>query len=728
MATLNIGGQRVKVDDAFLSMPPDQQQAAVEEIAASLGGGQSSYDQQAVSAGAPVEGMPQPFAGGPTPGAPREPGRPDLMGSIATTLAGINTVPVVGPALQMTSDAIMGGGSALMGGDYGETVRGLQDRRAELARNNPIANLAGSVGANLAAGGIVGAPRAVAAGLSPAAMTLAGGQTVGSTALGLTGSTAAKAGSGLASTVGLLTADEMLRGEKPTDALRSSLLPGAIAGAIPVAGEGIKRASGALYNGVLKPIQTAFNRENEAIGRIGKAIEQGKSNPMAPAMSQADEMVAREAGIPVINADRGGAPLRTLARTAANTSPEASAALNSTVSNRFETQAPRAVSFVKKLMGGATDDLALQDSLRLAARKANKPAYDAAYNSPQARAIWTPEIRNLMQAKPFQAAINAAEDTAANSAAVSGGKAVRNPFVFKADGTIDLRTMPDGSRALPNLEFWDIVQRNLRNTAEVADRSGDKLLASQTRAMRDQLVNQLDNAVPQFNKARSGAAAFFGAEDAIDAGKKFATQPKTIPEATRAFNQMAQAEKEAFAIGYSSELIDTIKSSRDRVNVINQVFGSPARREMNALALGPQKARELEAYVRVEGIVQSLKDAVGGNSTTAQQLIASGALGTTGGYFASGGDIPTALTAGAIVGLGRRGMQVMGKRVDEQVMARIGEMLTSSDPKMLERAIQNASLSAEHRLALEAIQTGLEAAAKGAVFGTAASAPQIMAN
>ena len=33
MATLNIGGKRVKVDDAFLSMSPEQQQATVDEIA-----------------------------------------------------------------------------------------------------------------------------------------------------------------------------------------------------------------------------------------------------------------------------------------------------------------------------------------------------------------------------------------------------------------------------------------------------------------------------------------------------------------------------------------------------------------------------------------------------------------------------------------------------------------------------------------------------------------------
>jgi hypothetical protein len=36
MATLNIGGKRVKVDDSFLSLSPEQQQATVDEIASSL--------------------------------------------------------------------------------------------------------------------------------------------------------------------------------------------------------------------------------------------------------------------------------------------------------------------------------------------------------------------------------------------------------------------------------------------------------------------------------------------------------------------------------------------------------------------------------------------------------------------------------------------------------------------------------------------------------------------
>jgi hypothetical protein len=51
MATLNIGGKRVTVDDSFLTMTPEQQAATVEEIAGSLGGGAQ-----------PAQAQPQPAA------------------------------------------------------------------------------------------------------------------------------------------------------------------------------------------------------------------------------------------------------------------------------------------------------------------------------------------------------------------------------------------------------------------------------------------------------------------------------------------------------------------------------------------------------------------------------------------------------------------------------------------------------------------------------------------
>lgn len=146
--------------------------------------------------------------------------RPDLMGSISTTLAGgVNGIPVIGPMAQNLTDAVVGTGMQLTGNGTMEEYRiNARDRRNELASTNPIANIAGNIGGGVAAAGV--------GGLSA----------TGANALGMSGSTLQQMGNGFASTVGLTAADNMVRGQRPTDALANSLVPGAVAGAIPGVG------------------------------------------------------------------------------------------------------------------------------------------------------------------------------------------------------------------------------------------------------------------------------------------------------------------------------------------------------------------------------------------------------------------------------------------------------------------------------------------------------------
>lgn len=706
MATLNIGGQRVKVDDAFLSMSPEQQSAAVEEIAKSISTTQPAGVTDRSLSDETAARQKEFFT-------PRVAAAPNnIMTSTAATLNGIvNGIPIVGPAAQNISDAVMGTGAQLTGGDYGQTVRGLQRRREELAAGAPIASTAGN---------IVGAVGSVAGLSLPAA---------GAEALGVTSSATAplanllgRTGNSFLSTLGLGTADSLVRGRTGMDAINENLDSASIAGIIPGLGEAAKAGGRAVYNGAIRPIQTAFNRENEVAKRIGGAIQQDVAQ--GARLGSAEEAAVKSVGAPVLNADRFGTAVRTLARTAANVSPEAAGILKRTTEERFAGQAPRAVGFVQNLMNGATDDLALQEALTVGAKKANGPAYKAAYSSPQARAIWTPEIRNLMQAGPFKAAINAAEETSTNAAAVSGGKAVRNPFVFRPDGTATLRQMPDGSRALPNLEFWDIVQRNLRRQSDQAFKSGDNLLGGQIKSMRDQLLNTLDGTVPEFKAARSGAASFFGADDALEAGKKAVTSTLPDNEIAAAAAKFKPAEKDAAAVGYASGLIARIDKAQYRANVIERVFGSTSKRNRVEVFLGPQKARELEAFVRGEQALHMLKDAVTGNSTTAQQLIAAGVIGGAGGYWQSGGNWQGAMSGATLAALGSRAAAVLGKRVDAQVMKQIADALASQDPKAVQRAIMNASMSQQHIDALAAITKGLELAARGTATGASSAQRQ----
>lgn len=603
--------------------------------------------------------------------------------------SGVDALPIVGPS-------VLGGLERLKGMVQGRPYEDVAKTDQTQTEANPIASTVGTVTGTVAPFLIGGEIPAIAkilgmdASVPLLTRTLAGG---------------------LSNAV-ITGADSLARGSSPLDALESGGIGGAVGALVPGAGELLGRATSAVGKRAA-PIIDAIRNPDVAAQKMvsGAAANDIRSGS---AMTPADEANAALNNQPIVNVDRFGQGVRGLARTAANSNPTADQALKSLTQDRFLTQGSRATDFIRRITGGATDDLALQDSIQTAARASNRAAYDKAYAAPRAQVVWTPEIKQLFQSPDFIDAIKGAERTAANDAATSGQKAVKGPFVFDSNGNISIRTLPDGSSAVPSLQFWDIVQRNLRTGSEKAYRSGDNLLGSQLSSMRTQLLTNLDQAVPAFAAARKGAASAFGAEDALDAGRKFVTQPMGLPEAQRAHAKFTPAERKAFSVGFASSILDKIGAARDRVNVINQVFGSPAARAQVELALGKPAAAQLEHFTRVEDIMQMTKDAVQGNSSTAKQLAAMGVLGGLGGGFLGGWDYTHMATGAGLMMAGRIGLRALGKSSDQKVMQKVADILASNDPKMINRTILNATLSPSHSMALKAIQRGLQAITKAA--------------
>lgn len=628
-----------------------------------------------------------------------------LVDSTVATLSGlVNGIPVIGPLAQNTTDMIGGGIAQLAGGDYGDYVRGQQDVRERASQSAPLASIAGNVGGAIGSFGGLG--------------SLAGG----AEALGLTSSYGGLRGlvdqsvKALGSTQLLSTVDNMVRGDSPMEATENAMGNSLLSGAVPAA-SAATRALGRGVKRVAQPLINASNPENAAARALANNIAKDRS--VGGGLGSAEEAALSRAGAPVMNIDRFGEGIRRLGRASANSSSEAGAILRDRAQTRFQDQTGRAQTFLTDLMKGATDDLALQDAIREAAKKSNQANYSKAYNSPEARAIWSPEIAELMQSGTFRSAVTAAESRGADRAAIAGFKAVKNPFEFMENGSVGLKVNPDGSRALPSLQFWDQVKRNLDGMIGAAKRQGDNTVVADLTGLKNKLVNSLDNSVPEYKTARGVAASFFGADDAVDAGRKAAVSTRKNPEIERAVKDMTKEEREAFSVGYTSEIIDMLKERGSRQNVINAMFDRPAAMERLKIALGPQRASEFEAYVRGEQIIDMTRVALSGNSTTAQQLMdlgIAGAAGGAAGYFTSGGSLTQAGMTAALFTAGRKGLSALGKKTDEKVMRKIAEMLSSQDQAVIEKALKDASLSKSAMDALKAIQNGLDIAARGAAM------------
>jgi hypothetical protein len=620
----------------------------------------------------------------------------DRNGQFGAFVTGGIDLPIVGPALKSATAA---GASALVSPfsdqSFGETYDDMRGQQEQAMEDHPYAALAGQLA------GTTGA-------LAPVAATRMGGRLLGVTGENLLGRMAASGGTNAA----ISAADTAVRGGDRYDAIEGGTIGGVVGGLIPGLGAGINAAGRYLGGKTGAVVNTFSNPAKEASRRVGIAMDRDAAANPSAMMNATDEATARASNIPLMNVDRGGETIRALARSVANQSPEARATMDNMASDRFAGQGSRAVDFIKRLTGGNVDDLGFQQAVRETARHVNKPAYERAFSNPAAQQMFSPELQELMQSPAMQRAASGATTRSANRGAVEGFKAVDNPFHRAADGTLKLRRTADGRLVAPTLRFWDQVKRNLDSEIGKAQRAGDNTYSADLMGLKNKLVSSLDEAVPDYKTARQGAASFFQADDAIGAGRKFANSPRSIPEAKRAYAKFSKTEKDGFATGYASELIDRIKAAGDRTNVINSTFKSPAAREQMEMVFGPQKMKDIEAYVRAEDIADRLRGALG-NSTTVRQLVELG-IGGTGGYLTTG-DWKGAAAGAALA----RGGRMLSNRAESNVMQQMASILTKDNPGAIRYAVELAKRNPKYMQALERLGDMLAIPARaGAMVGS----------
>lgn len=547
----------------------------------------------------------------------------------------------IGAAMDVPVSALIGG---KFGEEYEKNLKARRERSKTVQEANPGSFLTGEIG------GAVALP----VGKVLQAATLPG--RIGRSA-------AVGAGYGAASGVGA-GEDVQDRATRGVTGAGVGLLAGAAAPPV-LAGVGAAVSGiGALARPVTTAIRGIRDPEAEAARRVTSAISRD-ANSASSGLTPGEFVTAKAEGTPVSVMDLGGATTRSVARSAANTSPEGRAALDRTINDRFEGQSERVTGWLNDNFNFPNAQ-ALDEAIGNAARTVNRNLYAKAYRDGLG-GVWDNELSAVSQAPLVQDAVKAAIKQVENRTA--SGRAGR---ILSQDGK-------------PTLEFWDLVKKQIDQEINVAKRAGRREDVMEMNDIKSLIVKKLDAAVPSYADARAGASGFFGAENALEAGQKFVTQNFENRATRQALAKMTPEERELFQAGFVSRFIETLEKTGDRRNVLNQITQSKAAREKLELAIGKNKADEMEAMLRVEGIMDLARGAVQGNSNTARQLVELGLAG--GAYGVSGGDITnlntSALMNAALVYGAARGKGV----IDQRVSRKVAEMLASSNPTVLRKGI-----------------------------------------
>lgn len=595
-----------------------------------------------------------------------------------------------------TFDELVGGiggiASLATGGEFGKGY----DQAAGIARENldayrgrhPVVSAVGEVGGALATLPVSG-PLNIVRGPAAVSRMAPIGAKVGNAFArgGASAVNAAATGAAYGAAYGAGSADGGL-----SDRLKGAADSAMVGGALGVGGNAAlgagKWVAQAAFGRPLQALRSATRSGAEADRQVTAAIrDDAAMRGESPQQAVSAIGAAQRQGVPMTALDVGEST-RDLGRAAANISPQGRDMLTQSVNRRLETQSDRVIETITRFAPGVNAPQTRQ-MLEDAARNANRQAYSRAYMD-GSRGIWNQQIEGLTVSPDIQAAIRDATRIGANEAARRGQRPPRNPFRTNADGTIN--PIPD---VQPTLEFWDHVKRSLDGQIGIQQRAGNREYASQLTGLKNQLVGILDGSVPSYRAARQGAAAFFGADNALDAGAAFVRRTGDNEGAREAIARMTPAERRLFGEGYATAMIEDVRNIPDRYTVINKIFQSPAARERFEIALGPQATNAMEANLRLESVLDLGRLAVTGNSITArQQLAAQAMIGGTAGAIINGDPLdPRNLIYMALsVGIGR-GAQNLMSRADQQMARRVAEMLASDDPQVVQDALRRVSQS-----------------------------------
>lgn len=740
MAMLNIQGTRVKVDDSFLQLSPEDQAKTVDEIAGHLGikpGAQKEPINASSQTPAPAVDRMQQLstalinadkAGDADAakvlaneiirlrgGAQTEPEQPEgpQSQSLRSQLSEITQHPAralyeqeplwqkpLSAANDIADLAVNGitmgfgnkAAAALRSGITGEPY----DKSFELMKGQTEAarDRSGYAGTAAEFGGAVATPMALAG----KGVTLAG--RFGTA--GMEGAKGLLARAGLSGVEGAAYGGTSAAGNDG-DIGYGMLTGGALGAAVPVATS--------VAGSVLKPIADAVGARINPEGFASQKVAERLSNSMTP--QQAANRMAANPGTNL--ADVGGKSTRDLLRTATNIPGAAKDRVNAQLTLRQFGQGDRLKSAVADTFADPDGYLAAKDAISAEAQRLADPLYKRAYAQP---VHYSKELEGILNTPAGKAALSHAEQLAANE---------QVPFQQLFVNIVD-----DGSayaRRVPDTRGWDYIKRAMDDMVDAQTDPITKKVTNEGRiivALKNRMLGEVDKFNPDYAAARQAFAGQAQLDTAMETGRNvFKLSPEAMKREIAAMNP---AQKAAARVGAAETLRGQIDAAGVTQNSVLRIFSKPSQmKNLQTMFETPQQFAEFRKAIFSEARKRSTYEAIKGNSSTASQLAD---MGEAGGLRETFDTAKTLATRGpvdaAIQWVGTR-LKMLGGLTPE-VANQISKQLMASSPQAkstvianLQQIAQSQASAVQKRQAIQAFVSRALAAGSGVAMAPSQS-------
>lgn len=651
MATITVNGRKVTVDDNFRSLSPAEQEATVNEIAASMGQMRTPSEPHGVSEFQPVgvEGY------NPQTGLVEEQTRD--IGMLESGATGAADTATFGFGDELAAGVVTGLQNVGIGRnqDYGQNLADIRGTQTQAQEQNPGSYLTGQIGGGIAQGVAAGP------GILASAPSL-GGRMLGGMATGAAGGGAYGVGSGET------MAERLVQGGIGAG------VGGAVGGVFPAAatavGAGARRFMG--------------NQAGQA-AQAATGIDPATMRTMTGIVA-ADDMLgpAGRAGMARAGSEAMLADAGPQARMMLDTATQASGPAARVAGERIGARVDRASQAVTKAMDDALGTPEGVQTVRQAIAKGSQAArgdaYEAAYAKPIDYAAETGQkLEQLVKSRVPKTAIDRANQ-------MMRAEGVQSKQIM---AQLDNQGEVIGFEMLPDVRQLDYIKRGLNQLAEeqpVGALGGKSTMGGIYDKLARDLRDTVKEAVPEYGTALETAADPIRRSQGVKFGAQL-LRPNVARDEVEDFIKGATGpEKQAVAQGIRSQIDETLANvkrsiadpntdAREAAAAIKQLSSRASHQKVSAV-IGQEAADKLFDELDRASTAFELQAAIAQNSKTfvrqqmqqnVQQIHAPGPM------------LSKPLELGQRVEAGLRGMGSEAQAAGEQrTYEAIARMLTGS--------------------------------------------------
>jgi hypothetical protein len=588
MPVISIDGRKVAVDDSFLKLSPEDQNATVDEIASSFKSNAAPAPDKYQQAALDEQTQLKAAGGDEGAGFTRRLAHGATLGADSTILAGLQT------PLEMIKHGTF---NPAEGYNY---AKAREDQIMGDARKNTgaLGTAAEILGGGVSGAGLANGGLTAARFLAPEAGLLARSAASAADAGAMGGFSGAMEGNGLS--------------ERATNAGKGLLVGGLLGGATPA----LLSTAGAIASPLVSNLRARANPEGFAQSQVARAVHESGQTPQALGQQVAD---ANAAGQPFTLADALGNPGQRMLSTVARAPGEGRTAAVQFLEGRQAGQGERVGEIIDQGLGAGNTARQTVDQLTETARRESAPFYKKALDQ---KPVWNERIQQFFDDPVTSGGLREGVAVQRLESLAKGEKFDPNDYAithFNEAGDPVIG-------GVPNMRTINLIKKGWDNQLEqYRDGTTGKLMLDEKGraldAVRRSFLKEVDAVNPDYAKARALYAGPAQVRDAVTAGAQAATRGRAADNIAR-FKALAPPSQQGYRGGYADTVVGKVERAAEGANKARPLTSQKARAELGELSLhqGPVQPGAMDPLqqrlAREQTMFKTNAKALGGSDTT----------------------------------------------------------------------------------------------------------------